>query len=86
MHWAKDMAALDDIWLRQFKNAVLSMRLNEAEDEDIKTHLPVVMKAGKRIRQNTPEDVFQVYMNALTQTFDPHTHFPRITQRTSISA
>ncbi|RJG19992.1 tail-specific protease [Alcanivorax profundi] len=74
--WAKDMAALDDIWLRQFKNAVLSMRLNEAEDEDIKTRLTRRYESQlKRIRQNTPEDVFQVYMNALTQTFDPHTTY-----------
>ena len=59
--WAKDMAALDDIWLRQFKNAVLSMRLNEAEDEDIKTRLTRRYESQlKRIRHNTPEDVFHV--------------------------
>ncbi|MCK0152452.1 carboxy terminal-processing peptidase [Alcanivorax sp. S6407] len=74
--WAADEDALADIWERQFKNAVLTMRLNDAEDEDIKTRLTRRYESQlKRIKQNTPEDVFQVYINALTQTFDPHTTY-----------
>ncbi|MED5238317.1 MAG: carboxy terminal-processing peptidase [Pseudomonadota bacterium] len=74
--WAKDEAALADIWERQFKNAVLTMRLNGTADEDIKTRLTRRYESQlKRIKQNTPEDVFQVYINALTQTFDPHTTY-----------
>ncbi len=37
--WAKDKAALDQIWERQLKNAVLSMRLNDSSAEDIETRL-----------------------------------------------
>ncbi|MZR61760.1 carboxy terminal-processing peptidase [Alcanivorax sp. DP30] len=74
--WAADEAALSDIWERQFKNAVLTMRLNDAEDKDIQTRLTRRYESQlKRIKQNTPEDVFQVYINALTQTFDPHTTY-----------
>ncbi|EDX89819.1 tail-specific protease [Alcanivorax sp. VBW004] len=74
--WAKDKAALDEIWQRQLKNAVLSMRLNDSSAEDIETRLTRRYESQlKRIKQNTPEDVFQVYMNALTQTFDPHTTY-----------
>jgi len=74
--WAADEAALDAIWQRQLKNAVLSMRLNESSLEDIRTRLTRRYESQlKRISQNTPEDVFQVYINALTQTFDPHTTY-----------
>ncbi|MDX1408485.1 MAG: carboxy terminal-processing peptidase, partial [Saprospiraceae bacterium] len=74
--WAEDEAALEALWERQFKNAVLTMRLNDTSDEDIKTRLTRRYESQlKRIKQNTPEDVFQVYINALTQTFDPHTTY-----------
>ena len=74
--WAADEDALAEIWERQFKNAVLTMRLNDADDEDIQTRLTRRYESQlKRIKQNTPEDVFQVYINALTQTFDPHTTY-----------
>lgn len=74
--WAADEDALNAIWDRQFKNAVLTMRLNDADDKDIQTRLSRRYESQlKRIQQNTPEDVFQVYINALTQTFDPHTTY-----------
>ncbi|MCG8392722.1 MAG: carboxy terminal-processing peptidase [Pseudomonadales bacterium] len=74
--WAESEEELDEIWYRQFKNAVLSMRLNDASEEDIRTRLTRRYESQlKRIQQNTPEDVFQVYMNALAQTFDPHTTY-----------
>ena len=74
--WAADEDALNAIWDRQFKNAVLTMRLNDADDKDIQTRLTRRYESQlKRIQQNTPEDVFQVYINALTQTFDPHTTY-----------
>jgi len=74
--WAADEAALDAIWQRQLKNAVLSMRLNDSSLDDIRTRLTRRYESQlKRINQNTPEDVFQVYINALTQTFDPHTNY-----------
>lgn len=74
--WAADEAALDRIWEQQLKNAVLSMRLNDSSLEDIRTRLTRRYESQlKRVSQNTPEDVFQVYINALTQTFDPHTTY-----------
>ncbi|MQX53965.1 carboxy terminal-processing peptidase [Alcanivorax sediminis] len=74
--WAADEDELNAIWERQFKNAVLTMRLNDTDDKDIQTRLTRRYESQlKRIKQNTPEDVFQVYINALTQTFDPHTTY-----------
>ncbi|MBF1800648.1 carboxy terminal-processing peptidase [Alloalcanivorax profundimaris] len=74
--WAADEAALDAIWRRQLKNAVLSMRLNGTEDEAIQERLANRYESQlNRVRQNTAEDVFQTYMNALAQSFDPHTNY-----------
>lgn len=33
--WAEDAESLDDIWLRRLKNAVLTMRLDGVEDDEI---------------------------------------------------
>lgn len=72
----EDEAALHNLWHRRLKNAVLSMRLNDVEDEKIVERLRRRYEGQRnRIEQNTTEDVFQVYMNALTQTYDPHTSY-----------
>ncbi|MBM7335298.1 MAG: carboxy terminal-processing peptidase [Alcanivorax sp.] len=74
--WAADDEALDAIWRRQLKNAVLSMRLNGTEDSAIRERLTNRYESQlNRVRQNTAEDVFQTYMNALAQSFDPHTNY-----------
>jgi len=74
--WAPDQAALDRIWDNQLKNAVLSMRLNGTSDKEIQKRLVTRYESQlNRARQNTPEDVFQTYMNALAQSFDPHTTY-----------
>lgn len=74
--WAPDQAALDTVWDHQLKNAVLSMRLNGTSDKAIQKRLVRRYESQlNRVKQNMPEDVFQTYMNALTQSFDPHTTY-----------
>ena len=74
--WAKTEKELDQLWERQLKNAVLTMRLNGSSDKDIKKRLTRRYQSQlDRVEQNTPEDVFQSYMNALTESFDPHTSY-----------
>lgn len=74
--WAASPEAMDDIWERRLLNAVLSMRLDGVEDDEIADRLKRRYSSQlNRIRQNGPEDVFQIYINALTQTFDPHTSY-----------
>ena len=58
--WAEDQDALDAIWRGQLRNAVLSMRLNGTSDEEISKRLTNRYESQlSRVRQNTPEDVFQ---------------------------
>ncbi len=74
--WAPDQQALDQIWDDYLRNSVLSMRLNGTPESEIQDRL-VRRYEGQlsRVQQNSSEDVFQLYMNALAQTFDPHTNY-----------
>ena len=86
--WAADAEAMDDLWQRRLKHAVLSMRLDDVEDDEIVERLERRYRSQQtRIGQNGPEDVFQVYINALTQTFDPHTSYftPHTSENFNIS-
>jgi carboxyl-terminal processing protease len=86
--WARSEAELDDRWRRHLKNQVLSLRLAEKEAEDI---VPTLEKRYrnqlKRIEQYNAQDVFQVYANALTELYDPHTNYlsPRRSENFNIN-
>ncbi len=86
--WARSEEELDDRWRRHLKNQVLSLRLAEKEAEDI---VPTLEKRYrnqlKRIEQYNAQDVFQVYANALTELYDPHTNYlsPRRSENFNIN-
>ncbi len=86
--WAEDEGGLRELWDQRLKNAVLAMRLDGVEDEEIAERLERRFHGqGKRISQSNAEDAFQAYMNALTRTFDPHTAYftPRRSENFNIS-
>ncbi len=74
--WAKNKAELDDLWRKQIKNSVLGLILSgktQAESKEIiKTRFETYQR---NILQMKSEDVFETYMNALTETYDPHTAY-----------
>src|SRR5690606_32810576 len=79
---------MDAIWDRRLKNAVLTMRLDGVKDDEILTRLERRYSSQlNRVKQNASEDVFQIYINALTQTFDPHTSYftPHTSENFNIS-
>src|SRR5690606_16266260 len=71
--WPKDLADKQDLWRKRLKDAVLTMRINGDLEEEIGSRLER-RYAGqlKRLQQSTSEDVFQIYINALTTSYDPH--------------
>lgn len=74
--WAKSSQEKRELWQRRLKDAVLTMRLNGDAEDEIAGRLERRYSSQlKRLRQSTPEDVFQIYINALTTTFDPHTNY-----------
>jgi carboxyl-terminal processing protease len=75
-NWAKNSTELDDYWRKYLKSQALSLKLsNKKPDEIAQTIKKRYERYRKTITQINSEDVFQTYMNALTETFDPHTNY-----------
>lgn len=86
--WEADAKALDDLWVKRIKNAVLAQRLNGADDEAIVETLRRRYEGQlKRAYQARSEDAFQAYMNAFTGMWDPHTSYfsPRTSENFNIN-
>ena len=86
--WAKDQAELDDRWRKQLKNQVLSLKIADKDEDEI---VPTLQKRYDRQLQSVAkynsQDVFQIYANALTELYDPHTNYlsPRSTENFNIN-
>src|SRR6056297_1928854 len=86
--WESDAKALDDLWVKRIKNAVLAQRLNGADDDAIVETLRRRYEGQlKRAYQARSEDAFQAYMNAFTGMWDPHTSYfsPRTSENFNIN-
>ena len=86
--WAKDSAELDERWRKQLKNQVLSLKLADKPEEDlVETLQKRYRNQLKRVQQYNNQDVFQVYANALTSLYDPHTNYfsPRRSENFNIN-
>ena len=74
--WLKNRKAQRELWRRQFKDSVLSLKLNNKTDEEIAEQLTRRnTNLLRRLHQSKSEDAFQTYINAFTGTFDPHTQY-----------
>jgi carboxyl-terminal processing protease len=88
LQWAKTEAELDERWRKRIKNQVLSLKLAEkALDEIAPTLSKRYSSQLKRVRQYNAQDVFQIYANALTELYDPHTNYlsPRRSENFNIN-
>ncbi|WP_243391660.1 carboxy terminal-processing peptidase [Pseudohalioglobus lutimaris] len=86
--WAADMSVLDERWRKHLKNQVLSLKLAEKEAEEIPETLSRrYTNQLKRVNQYNNQDVFQIYANALTELYDPHTNYfsPRRSENFNIN-
>lgn len=74
--WAKNAVELDDIWRMRVKNDWLSLRLAKKDDAAIRDLLKKRYEGlARRIRQFSVDDVFQSFINAYTQSLEPHTSY-----------
>lgn len=74
--WEPNTEAMNLLWDQRLAHAIISMRLDGVEDEEVHKRLKRRYKSQKkRMQQNSSEDVFQFYMNALGQVYDPHTSY-----------
>ncbi|MFQ5709163.1 MAG: carboxy terminal-processing peptidase [bacterium] len=80
--WAKNTEELDEIWRKKLKNEALNLKLAGKDWKGIQSTLNKrYANFQKRIDQMNAEDVFQIFMNALSETYDPHTGY--LSPRTS---
>jgi carboxyl-terminal processing protease len=86
--FATTMTELDDLWRKRVKNAVLNLKL---ADKDMEATQELLVKRYQnrlsRTLQTNSEDVYQLYMNSFTKTYDPHTQYfsPRTSENFNIN-
>jgi len=74
--WPRTTEELDELWRKKLKNEALNLKLAGKSWEDTqKTLLKRYHNFQKRIAQYNAEDVFKMFVNALSETFDPHTSY-----------
>jgi len=74
--WAADNAELNELWRKRIKNDALSRKLNGETWDKIASNLKKRYQNFERtIIQYNSEDVFQLVMNAYTESIDPHSNY-----------
>ncbi|KEI72265.1 carboxy terminal-processing peptidase [Endozoicomonas elysicola] len=74
--WLLNKKAQQDLWSKQFKDSVLSQKLNNKTDEEIISQLRRRnSNLLRRLHQSKSEDAFQTYINAFAGIYDPHTQY-----------
>ena len=74
--WPKNEQELDDLWRKRVKDEVLRLKIAGKEPKAIQELLTKRYKNQlSRLEQTRGEDVFQTYINAFAQSYDPHTQY-----------
>jgi len=73
---AQTRAQLDEIWRKRVKNDWLGLLLSKKDEDEIPELLRKRYEGiGRRVRQLDSDDVFQAFVNAYTQSLEPHTSY-----------
>ncbi|TWH76566.1 carboxyl-terminal processing protease [Azomonas agilis] len=74
--WPQNTTELNDLWRKKIKDEVLRLKIAGKDSKNIQE---LLIKRYKnqltRLRQTRGEDVFQTYINAFAQSYDPHTQY-----------
>ncbi|GAB6097680.1 carboxy terminal-processing peptidase [Desulfatiferula olefinivorans] len=74
--WIASTSQMNDIWRKRLKNDILTMKLSEKPQGDIREMLEKRYRNQlNRAGQIKSEDVFRIYMNSFTRMYDPHTQY-----------
>jgi len=74
--WAISATELDELWRKRLKNNVLDLRLAGKNGEDIAELLKKRFDHQlKRLQRTNSDDAFDLYMNIVTKSYDPHTSY-----------
>lgn len=74
--WANTQEELNDVWRKVIKSQALSLKLaGKKQPEITETLKGRYDRFTKFFTQFNSEDVFSIYMNAITGAYDPHTNY-----------
>ncbi len=75
--WATDENSLNDYWRKDLKRQVLDEKINtkKADTTIIRELKDRFKRSEKYLTRAKAEDVFQIFMNAYTESIDPHTSY-----------
>lgn len=74
--WAKSPEELDEVWRKIIKSQALDLKLAGKEwSEVVETLKNRYENLENAVAEYNSEDVFQTYMNAFTESYDPHTNY-----------
>ncbi|OUE42369.1 tail-specific protease [Billgrantia desiderata SP1] len=74
--WATSEAELDELWYKRLKNAALTLDISGQDEEQVENNLRQRYEGQlSRLRQTNGEDVFGLFMAAVTSSIDPHTEY-----------
>lgn len=72
--WISTEAEMDDLWRKRIKSALLNLKLADKDDQEArKLLIKRYQNQLNRATQVNSEDVFQIFTNAYTKQYDPHT-------------
>ncbi len=74
--WVHTSAELNELWSKKLKNEALNLKLAGKDWASTQETLTKrYSNLQRRLSQYKSEDVFQDFMNAISETFDPHTSY-----------
>lgn len=75
--WAKNEKELNEVWRKIIKNQALSLKLTKKDPAEItkllKERYERLLKSYTR--DINAQDIFAMYMNTITESYDPHTNY-----------
>jgi len=79
----QDTSGLKPLWKKELKNHIINLKINKTSDDEISETLEkIYANRLSRLSQTQSRDVFQIFMNAVTMSFDPHSQYfaPRLSE------
>ncbi len=74
--WCKNESELNEVWRKIVKSQALSLKLAGKPEAKIDSMLTErYERLRKSLSQYNTEDVFSMYMNTITEAYDPHTNY-----------
>ncbi len=78
-----DTSGLRNLWKKELKNHIINLKISKTPDDEISETLEkIYANRLSRLSQTQSRDIFQIFMNAVTMSFDPHSQYfaPRLSE------